>query len=99
MEKHVVITKEKLPNFKKIAQKSGVKVRDKEIYFIDIKYIEPDKFDPKVWSRNWMFAFDILTNGSHFDELYVLVVDTVKDIEGLYDEQIKLLRNQCIFLV
>lgn len=98
MPKHIVVTKEILPEFKERAKRAGLKLKGKNLHFVDIKFIQPDRFHPKLWSNNWMAAYDVLLNGDAFDEVYVLVLEATNDIETLYEEQIKLIRSKCIFL-
>lgn len=98
MPKHIVITREILPEFKERAKRAGLKLKGKTLHFVDIKFIQPDRFHPKLWSKNWMTAYDVLLNGDAYGEVYVLILESSKDIETLYEEQIKLVRNKCIFL-
>lgn len=98
MPKHIVISEDRLPNFKQIVKEFGIKTKGKKVYFIPIDFIEPNKFHPKVWSRNWLFALDVLNNGSVFDEIYVLIIKSTKDVDHLYKEQVDVIRRKCIFI-
>lgn len=98
MSKHVVITKDLLPEFKERAKRAGVKLKGKTLHFREIKYIQPDRFHPKLWSNNWMTAYDVLLNGHTFNDIYILILDSTNEMETLYAEQMKLIRSKCIFL-
>lgn len=96
--KHVIITREKLPLLQSLSKKAGVSLERKEVFIQEVKFIVPESFNPRLWSRNWMHVYDILLNGDIYGEILVLVVDEISDLKKLYEEQRKLVSRRSVII-
>lgn len=96
IKKHnIIILEEDLHKLSLIAKDKKIALRGKKVYQIDIKYIQPNRFDDRIYERNWLFALDILQNGDAFEEVYILVLKKKEDLKTLSRIQQMIIKGSC----
>lgn len=98
MKRHAVILMKDLLQFDELVEKHNLKIKNKQLFFIHIKYIKPLQFHEKIWEKNWSDSLEKLTNGDLFEEVHILVLDSLKDVNELYSHQLAIINSKSVFL-
>lgn len=99
MFRHLITTLKDTKDILKIAEQKGVNIQDYKVIFLPIKYVLPSSgTHDRLVEQNWGRVHDILTNGSLFDELIVIQVDSLEDLNELSESKRDKIKTKCLFI-